>query len=357
MTGVIGFFNSAEAWGGGEKWHYEVSRYLHENGIDVVVFAHRKSVLLEKLKKTNVPHIGISLSNMSILNPYAYAKVYQLLRKFNVASIIINLSRDLKIAGKAAKMAGVKRIIYRRGSAIPIENSLLNRYYFKDILTDVLANSEATKRTVLQNNPFLFPKEKITVIYNGINVDQLPKTSVEENGFRLLTLGRLEYQKNHEFLIRLAAELKQRHLNFQMIIGGEGRLRGALEKLSNELGVQDVVRFAGFIETPLEFINTADIFLLPSYWEGFGYVLAEASLCQKPIIAFNLSSNPELVIEGETGFLVPENDIDQFADRVMELYQDKEKRTAFGKNGFHHIVQNFDEQKQLRKLQDYLVNE
>ncbi len=98
--GAIGFFNTARAWGGGENWHYEVSRYLHQKGYDVVVFAHKNSVLLEKLKKSNIPCIGISLSNLSILNPFAYARVYRLLRKFPFTSIIMNLSRDLKVYGR-----------------------------------------------------------------------------------------------------------------------------------------------------------------------------------------------------------------------------------------------------------------
>ena len=147
--GVICFFNTAKAWGGGEKWHFEISLHLFQNGYEVFVFAHEKSVLLQKLIAHKIPCKGIKISNLSFLNPFRYARLINLFKTFKVETIVLNLSRDVKIAGVAAKKANVKRIIYRRGSAIPIKNTILNRYYFKNIVTDVLANSKATKETVV----------------------------------------------------------------------------------------------------------------------------------------------------------------------------------------------------------------
>ncbi len=79
-----------------------------------------------------------------------------------------NLSGDMKIASIAGKMAGVPKIIYRRGSAIPIRNSPINRYLFRRVITKIMANSKETKRTILANNQSLVPDDKIRVIYNGV---------------------------------------------------------------------------------------------------------------------------------------------------------------------------------------------
>ena len=154
------FFNTAKAWGGGEKWHFEISSYLHQNGHDVLVVAHSQSALYQKLLKAGIPCQGIKLTNLSFLNPFKHLTIKNLLKKANVRTIIMNLSRDVKVAGPSAKKANVKRIIYRRGSAIPIRNNILNRFLFKNIVSEVLANSVATKKTVLENNPNLFPEEK-----------------------------------------------------------------------------------------------------------------------------------------------------------------------------------------------------
>ncbi|PRX54107.1 glycosyltransferase [Flagellimonas meridianipacifica] len=352
------FFNTAKAWGGGEKWHFEVSSYLHQKGHSVLVIAHSESVLYDKLLKAGIPCQGIGLTNLSFLNPLKHASIKNLLKKNNVRTIIMNLSRDVKIAGPSAKKAEVKRIIYRRGSAIPIKNSFLNRFLFKKVISEVLANSIATKKTVLENNPNLIPEEKIKVIYNGINiVDTNTKIKqASEKEFVLANLGRLEYQKNQKFLIPLAIELKKRGLIFKVIIGGEGRLRNELEAMIKEHGLEEHVLLSGFVHDPISFLFQADVFVLPSLWEGFGYVLAEAALCKKPIIAFDISSNPELVVHGKTGYLLNVNDIEAFADKVVDLYENKDLRTQMGLNGFIKVKENFDRKKQLRKIEDYLVN-
>ena len=98
-----------------------------------------------------------------------------LLRKENIGTIIINLSSDLKVAGIAAKLAGVRNIIYRRGSAIAIRDTWLNRFLYREVVTEIIANSEETARTILQNNQKLVPEEKIKVIYNGIDLEVYDK--------------------------------------------------------------------------------------------------------------------------------------------------------------------------------------
>ena len=279
-----------------------------------------------------------------------------MLKAHKFDTIVMNLSRDVKIAGPSAKKAGIKRIIYRRGSAIPIKDSFLNRYYFKNVLTEVLANSMATKKTVLENNTSLIADEKITVIYNGIKTDTIVEAQKPNKVFTLLNLGRLEYQKNQKFLVKLAAELKKRRLPFKMLIGGEGSLKKELNDLIKQLQVDNEVELVGFIEKPLQFISQADVFLLSSFWEGFGYVLAEAALCKKPIIAFDTSSNPELVIDGKNGYLVPENNLNVFADKVEELFKNPELGERLGETGFQLVLKNFDKDKQVEKIEEYLVH-
>ncbi|MGJ8738111.1 glycosyltransferase [Zobellia laminariae] len=359
---TICFFNSVENWGGGEKWHFDTSLYMHKKGHQVLVIAQEKSELLNRLKGTGVPTIGLKVGNLSFLNQAKIDKIKNILIEHQVGCIIINLSRDLKLAGLAAKKAGTEKIIYRRGSAIPIKDSVLNRYYFKNVVTHILANSEATKNTVLSNNPTLFPKENITVIYNGIDIDGfLSKEvkplyrSINKNEVVLVNLGRLEAQKNQQFLILLASELKKRQVPFKLLIGGEGRLKEALQQQAKELNVSEDVLFLGFIEEPKNFIVSGDIFLLSSLWEGFGYVLAEAALCKKPVVAFDTSSNPEIVIQEKTGYLTKVNDVESFADKVEKLITNPGLREQMGQAGFEYAQKAFNANTILKKIENYLT--
>lgn len=361
MRQTICFFNTAIAWGGGEKWHYDTSLYLHERGHKVVVFTHPNSFLLKKLKKKSIPFEAIKLSNLSFVNPIKHKSLKSLFQKYDFTTIVMNLSRDVKIAGPVAKKAGLKRIIYRRGSAIPIKNTLLNRFYFKNVLTEILANSEETKRTILQNNVNLFPSAKIKVIHNGIDIPDYSlvhdqKKHDPKNGLTLINLGRLEHQKNQKFLLKVAKELLNRNIKFTLLIGGEGRLRTKLESQIKSLNLENCVFLEGYIENPLDFIKKGNVFLLPSLWEGFGYVIAEASICGLPVVTFDLSSNPELVIHGKTGYLTPKNDILKFVDAIQIFYSDKEKMEQMGMKGHHYIKENFNRKQKLNEIETYLLH-
>lgn len=357
----ICFLNSTDAWGGGEKWHFETCHYMHKKGYQVLFLTNHNSALHKKLKTSDIPYQCLNLKNTSFLNPFKILEVKNILKKHDVDVIITNLSRDLKIGGFAAKLAGVKRVIYRRGSAIPIKNKLINRYIFNTIVTDVLANTEATKETVLQNNPKLFPKDKITVIHNYIDVAAFlnktynPIYSKTNNDIVLVNLGRLEHQKNQEFLINVAKELRSRQINFKLIIGGDGRLKDHLINLTKELDLEDYIKFPGFIKNPKDLIHSGDIFLLSSLWEGFGYVLAEAALCKKPVIAFNISSNPEVVVHEQTGYLTPFNDIKAFADKIEQLYKEPDKIIEMGEAGFAFASKSFNSTLIQEKIETYLT--
>ena len=169
---VICFFNSAKTWGGGEKWHYDIATRLHAKGYKVIVITNKKSELFLRLSESEIKTYSVKISNYSFLNPFKAKKVAAILKNEHVSTIIINLPSDLKVAGPVSRKAGVTKVIYRRGSAIPIKNKLSNRILFKNYIDEIIANSEATKNTILSNNPTLFDKNKINVIYNGIILDE-----------------------------------------------------------------------------------------------------------------------------------------------------------------------------------------
>lgn len=359
---AICFFNTTKAWGGGEKWHLEVSAHLHRKGYEVLLFAHGDGVLFQRAKEKGVPSIGITASNLSFLNLFKVYRLKQLFLKNRIKVIVMNLSRDVKIAGLAAKWAGIPRIIYRRGSDIPVRNTVLNRYLFRSVLSEVLTNSDATSASLLVNNPGLIPRSQITKIYNGLYIKDIKnKIPVKSTAIRpvlkLVTLGRLENQKNPLFLVQVARALRARKCRFELHIGGEGRLRHALEQAIAEHDLDDIITLHGFIQEPYPFLAGGDIFVLPSLWEGFGYVLVEAASLGLPIVAFDSSSNPEIVPEDQAGFLTPVNDVEAFADAVEKLIEDPDLRIRFGKYGREFARQHFDLEKNLLEIESYLNRE
>ncbi len=359
----IAFFNSIVFWGGGEKWHFETAVSFANMAHQVYFFGHPKGKIHEKLQAhQNIRFVPVDLSNLSFLNPFKVNRLAKIFRKEKIDVLIINHPGDLKIAANAAKKAGVKRVIYRRGSAIPIKNKFLNRYIFKHWVTDILANSQATKKTILQNNPDLFPKEKIKVIYNYIDVQEFlnreskPKITRENDEIIIGNLGRLSFQKNQKFLIDLSKKLSQENINHKIYIGGTGELEAELKQYNQAQNTEKNVIFTGFETNVKDFLIAIDVFFLSSVWEGFGYVLAEASLCEKPCIAFDTNSMPELVIDQQNGFLITPNDLDEAVNKIKTFVENPSLIAAYGANGKQMAVQKFSKNIIINQLQEYILD-
>ena len=356
----ICFFNSLISWGGGEKWHYDISTRLGASGYPVVVISGKNSELYNRLKQTPVLTRQISISNLSFLNPVKILELRKLFKREKVKTLILNLSTDLKAAGLAARLAGVENIIYRRGSAIPIRDTILNRLIFKYIVTEIIANSEETKRTILMNNPRLFDDNKIRIIYNGIDLEEHQKTKSKllyqrtDGEIILGNAGRLSEEKGHIYLLELARVLKEKEIKFKLLIAGTGKLRYRLNKIARSYKIEKEVKFLGFVKNIKSFNQSIDIFLLTSLWEGFGYVIVEAMAEQKPVIAFDIRSSAEIIDQGQTGFLVEKGNIEELAEKVDILAKNEKLRKTMGENGRLKVEKIFTLNKALKKVEEFL---
>lgn len=350
------FFNTNIAWGGGERWHFDMADSLYNKKYDVTVVSHPNSSLNLAIRKKSIPNYSVKLHNLSFLNPFKIIRLIFLLKKINPDIVILNLPRDAKAAGVASKLAGVKKIIYRRGSAIPIKNKPINRFVFRYIITEIIANSEETKKTILSKNPQLFNQDKIHVIYNGIDIHPFENLPDSENKkeFTIGNIGRLVKQKGQKYLIELAEILKSKNIPFKVIIGGDGALEDELKTLTKERQVEQYVDFFGFVKDIPQFMSKLDVFVLPSLWEGFGYVLAEAMAAKLPVVAFNVSSNPELITNEENGFLVEEKNVLEMVEKLHLLYTNFELRRKMGEDGRLIVEKKFTKEKALTNLENFL---
>lgn len=354
----ICFFNTVKTWGGGEKWHFDMAKMFCQKGFDVHFVARKKSALLDKLKTINIETNQISLGNLSFLNPFKIWGLVRIFRDKKTDCLIMNNSLDVKTGGIAAKIAGVKRIIYRRGSAIPIRNTFFNRLLFKFVVSDVIANSEATKETINYHNSELFPKSKIKVIYNGLEIDSLPPLKANKKNSKIIigNAARFSPEKGHEFIIEIAKKLNRIAHNFEIHLVGDGPQKKKIGSLIEKNGLQNHVKILGFKNNIYEFLDSIDIFILTSKWEGFGFVLAEAMIRKKPIVAWNLSSIPELVKNGKNGYLVTPYDTNMFTELLLDLMNDSQKRRSFGEEGFFLCTKKFTIENTWRELTDFLNN-
>ena len=137
-------------------------------------------------------------------------------------------------------------------------------------------------------------------------------------------------------------------------IAGDGSLKNSLLAEIERKKLQECVKLVGFQSDMRTFYASLDTFVLTSHWEGFGYVLAEAMTYNLPLVAYNVSSNPELVKDGYNGFLVPVDDTETFARHLGNLVTDNELCEQLGKNARTFVETNFDKRQTLKRVELYI---
>lgn len=147
----------------------------------------------------------------------------------------------------------------------------------------------------------------------------------------VVSIGRLDYQKNYSSLIRSFKIVHDRHLEWILKIYGEGDERNLIQQLINDLHLNENVKLMGATSDVRQALNEASVFALSSITEGFPLVLVEAMECGVPVVSYQCPCGPkDIITDGKDGFLVPVGDEQMMADRVCKLIDDEELRRKMG---------------------------
>ena len=360
----ICFFNTTKFWGGGEKWHFEAAEMMEGTANNTFFVCDGAGELAKKLNGLSVIQHHVTTNNLSFLNPSKVNQLVAFYQENKIDVVIFNSPKDLKLGGKAAKKAGVKTIVYRRGIAVEVKKKSLNEKLFKNVVTHFIFNSEATKNLLEKNYKDIISTKKTAIIYNAIafpssEVCHTEPVEVQKPSpstpIIIGNAGRLVEQKAQHYLIDIAKELHNRGVDFKIQIAGEGPLFEELKDQIEKENLQNQVNLLGFVEDMKSFMQQVDVFVSTALWEGFGFVLAEAMVYKKPVLAFDLSSNPELVKDGENGFLIPSKNIQLFADQLEQLINNEQLREQMGESAYTFAKTNFEKQMQFQKLLNFIA--
>ena len=150
--------------------------------------------------------------------------------------------------------------------------------------------------------------------------------------FQLIHVGSFVKQKRHDRLLKIIEILKNRNLRFKVNFLGEGPLKNEIIKLSESMGLNNVVRFQGYLNNPFQWVANSDVLLLTSDFEGMPMALIEALTLGTPVVSTDIEFGPQEIIEnGFNGYFIPPNDLIAFADAVLKVLKDKVK---FSKNAY-----------------------
>lgn len=188
----------------------------------------------------------------------------------------------------------------------------------------------------------VIPRSKLTKIAPGIDIEHFKWKTVEKRRPTIISVGRLVHRKGQDKLVEALPIIKREIPDVELIFVGEGPHRKELDRLVKKYELESSVRFIGRVnykELP-SYFALGDVFAMPSRSrllglevEGLGIVYLEASACGLPVIAGNSGGAPDAVLEGETGFVVDGNNIDEIATRAIELLSNPDLCKKFGERG------------------------
>lgn len=199
------------------------------------------------------------------------------------------------------------------------------------------------------------PADRVSQVYNGVDAARfVPRTSADSappgwpfppGSFVVGTVGRLQTVKHQTLLARafvralaVAPDLRGR---MGLAIVGDGPLRAACQEILSGAGVEDAAWLAGERRDVPELMRSFDAFVLPSLGEGISNTILEAMASGLPVVATRVGGNPELVADGETGWIVPSDDVEAMSARLVDLARDPQQSASMGRLGRAQVERQF----------------
>ncbi len=365
----IGFIEDTHLRGGTQIWVTEAVREFIEAGDDVTIIAPIDSFVARECKSLGAEIFGYDWDDIPD-NPEDYKKSWSDgLAAMDVAVCTVHPPRGdfhcSLFAGECLKDAGLSTILIpKTGTIVP---EYKKEYYVPNdsINVQVISITDFTRKYLIDE--YKIPENKVTLIYQGTEVDRFtstPETDAEAHRRYelpekaapvLASVGSFEERKGQTVLLETVAKLSRGELpNVHAMFVGEGPDEQMLKEKTKEMGLEKHVTFFPFTREPNFVFDRIDILTLPSlYKEGLPNVLLEAMSMGLPVISSRMAGVPEIVFNGETGYMTEPGSVDEFAGAVIKLWSDQSAYKQMGKNARKLMEDKFDKENQFKEFLNY----
>jgi glycosyltransferase involved in cell wall biosynthesis len=372
---TILYIDTHNAFGGGQTMLLRLIEGLDKSKfLPIVVCSKDNQKFIQELKAHSIDLIRVKTKILILENKFLKA-ILQLPNfikaNFKIAQIIKKTKPDIVHVNLfySALFSIIPAKIYRKPFIWVIQalNDLLKYKFFTKFLI------QSSDKTILTCKDFIrlakengFNTSKLQTIYTGLNMNEFQlkenlENTVEINGKKIkrpivAMIGRFDrYQKGHQYFIEAAKIINGRmpEVNF-LIVGGavndeEEKFKKELENKVQELGLSERVIFTGFYPDLIYLLSNIEVVVIPSLYEAPSAVALEAMAMKRPVVASNVGGIPEVVIDGETGFLVPPKNPEAIAEEVTFLLKNPQRAEEMGEKGYQRIKSYFTLEKMARE--------
>lgn len=343
--------------GGAERVVCNLSNYLSENhDVTIITMSNvESSYFLENKVVHKKLDRGKISSNFIIKNIKRLIELYKIIKK-NEYDIYITF----------LPITSFLLLLFRRKIKVPIIVSVRNdpKIEYKSKISNILM-----RLLYPLADAFIFQTEDAKgyfegiisssskIIPNPINEEFIIEPYMGERKKEIVSVGRLTEQKNHSLLIESFAKISEKYSDYNLIIYGEGKLRGELESKIKDLNLQNKVRLPGNVVDLKECIYKSSLFILSSNYEGMPNALMEAMAMGIPVISTDCAcGGPKFLIENmKNGILIPINCSDSLVEAINMVLENKQLSRDLSNNAAQ-INQTLNPQKVYKQWEEYILN-
>ncbi|TAJ14583.1 glycosyltransferase family 1 protein [Patescibacteria group bacterium] len=349
-------------FGGAQRYVYDIARSLPEQ-FDPVVMLGGDGWLLSTLtqkgiKVVTVPALQRNVRLFSDLR--AFFEIVKIIKLEKPDIVHLNSSKMGILGGAAARLIGVKRIIFTsHGWSFNEKRPGYQKkiLWILQAITILLAHSTIAVSKDIRNHAPI--KKNVVLIYNGIETPRfinkdaaratLTHLSRITSSTKIIgTIGELHKNKGHDILLHAISILKKRDVDTFLVIIGEGEERRRLQTVIERENLSDSAILLGHIDDAATLLKGMDIFVFPSRTEALGYALLEAGLAGASVIASNVGGIPEIVENQVSGILVQSEDPESLADAIELLLKNESHRASLGASLFKNTLEQFSQKSMIR---------
>ena len=344
---------SSLGWGGQEIRILAESQGLARRGHAVTVLCAPQARILAE-----APHWGVPAGALPIATkrPAGLRALIDWLRANPCDVLNTHSSTDSWLAALATRLGRTVPIVRTRHISAPVPRNPLSRWLYERGAARIVTTGEALKQDLVDRNGFT--ADRIESVPTGIDAGRFrpgdraamrAKLGLPADATLLGIVATLRSWKGHEFLLRAMTSIDK---GVQLVIVGDGPMRGVLEGLIEKLELRTRVRLAGDQRDVLPWLQALDLFALPSYAnEGVPQALVQAMLCGLPCVTTLVGSIGELARDEVTALVVPPRDAPALATAIARLAAAPALRNELGVAARRHCVENFSYERMLDRME------
>ncbi len=344
--------------GGMEKLLVEFAKFVDRSRFELSFASlQARGQIAEQIESNHCP--VFEFHKREGVRPLVVARLAHQLRKSRTQVVHTHNTAAFFYGVLAAKIAGVRRIIHtrhgQRFGASRRETALF--YWLSKLAHRIVSVSEDGRQLSLSEG---VPSDRLVTILNGIDLRKFAFAGSQPMGPAVL-VARLSPEKDVASLLNaiptVLRMLGPKAQGFSLNIVGDGSTRCHLETLAQELHLAQHVKFLGHCNNVPEILAEASMFVLPSLTEGVSLTLLEAMARGLPVVATRVGGTPEVVVDGQTGLLIPPQSPHEIAGAIVQLYQDPSTAQRMGKLGRQRVEQQFSIERMIKAYQAQYLDE